>query len=701
MGKVANEGKSLVVEVDGVGYERIPVKTHIITDVDTVSDVLVKYIKPIMQEGDIIFMSEKAVACTQKRAIKMSDIHPRPLATFLSRYVYKTPYGIGLGIPQTMEMALQECGTIRILFAAAISVIGKLFGQRGWFYMVAGEKARSIDGPCDCTIPPYNEYVVLGPVDPDKTAEIASKKSGCPLFAIVDLNDLGGNILGVSTPSLTHEYLLKILCDNPLGQSTEQTPLGIIRKVSADVKSSDENTAKSWFESNKENMIADLRRIVAIRSVSDPDSEVKPFGQSCKDVLDEMLRICEEHGIECKNYDYYCGSAFLKGETDKEVGIWSHLDVVPDAGDWKFPPFDGKIVDGFMVGRGVIDNKSAAIMGLYLMLYFRENKIPLKSGIRLFFGCNEENGMLDQKYYIEHNKLPDYSLIPDAEFPVGYCEKGILALNLNSPALSSSIIALEAGLVGNMVADKAYIKLVKTPELAEKIATIADASACDDHIEIRAVGKATHAAYPQGSVNAINVLSKLLIENNLISEADKKAFSFISEITGDYTGEILGINVSHQEFGELTCISGKLNFAGGKAVLNLNIRYPYGENGDIITTVIKSRAIEHGFTLTDANNRPPSHVAKDSDFVKALVSSFSEVTGSDLAPVIMCGGTYARNLPNAVAFGHIFPHSMAKHLDLPDGHGDVHQPDEALNLDEFMTSLEIYVNTIKRINELI
>jgi hypothetical protein len=130
-------------------------------------------------------------------------------------------------------MALQECGALRILFAAFVSVIGKLFGRRGWFYVIAGDKARSIDGPCDYTLPPYNEYVVLGPLDPEKTAREAAQKTGVPLFAIVDLNDLGGNILGVSDPSLGAEQLLKILRDNPLGQASEQTPVGIIRRAAA------------------------------------------------------------------------------------------------------------------------------------------------------------------------------------------------------------------------------------------------------------------------------------------------------------------------------------------------------------------------------------------------------------------------------------------------------------------------------------
>ena len=224
----ANKDKALSVEIDGRSFARIPVKTHIITAQDKLADVFTQYLKPIAQPGDILFISEKAVACTQARAIPMKEINPRPLARFLCRFVQKTPHGIGLGIPETMEMALRECGTLRILFAAAVSVIGKILGRRGWFYRVAGERARAIDGPCDHTIPPYNEYVVLAPNDPDEAARIGAQATGYPV-AVVDINDLGGNILGVSDPTLDRELLVRILADNPLGQSSEQTPCGIIR----------------------------------------------------------------------------------------------------------------------------------------------------------------------------------------------------------------------------------------------------------------------------------------------------------------------------------------------------------------------------------------------------------------------------------------------------------------------------------------
>lgn len=226
----ANENKNLVIEVDGTSYERYPIKTHVVTDADDIRDVAQKYAGESLKEGDILFISEKCVACTQRRAIPMDEIKPRPLAKLLCKFVYKSPYGIGLSIPQTMEMALQECGTLKILFAAFCSACGKLIGKRGIFYDIAGPKAKSIDGPCDCTIPPYNNYVVLGPENPDEVARSIKERVGFDTL-IVDINDLDGTILGASNAELDRELYAKILKDNPLGQSRQQTPMGIIRKI--------------------------------------------------------------------------------------------------------------------------------------------------------------------------------------------------------------------------------------------------------------------------------------------------------------------------------------------------------------------------------------------------------------------------------------------------------------------------------------
>ena len=126
-----NDKKVKDIEVDGVTYERYAIKTHVITEVDDIAEVCKKHAGEHIKDGDVLFITEKAVGCTQGRAIPMKDIKPRPLAKFLCKFVLKTPYGIGLGIPETMEMALRECGTLRILFAAAISTSVGVSNRRG------------------------------------------------------------------------------------------------------------------------------------------------------------------------------------------------------------------------------------------------------------------------------------------------------------------------------------------------------------------------------------------------------------------------------------------------------------------------------------------------------------------------------------------------------------------------------------------
>ena len=108
--------------------------------------------------------------------------------------------------------------------------LGKLLGKKGWFYIVAGPKARGIDGPTEGTIPPYDHYVVLTPADPMGTSKRLAKALGHPV-AIVDINDLGANILGFSEKEPSLDWLAKALGDNPLGQSSESTPMGILRKA--------------------------------------------------------------------------------------------------------------------------------------------------------------------------------------------------------------------------------------------------------------------------------------------------------------------------------------------------------------------------------------------------------------------------------------------------------------------------------------
>jgi len=225
-----NAGKKLEIVVDGITWQRLPLKTHIITKDDNITEVVKKYANPNLQSGDILFISERIVAISQGRAYPIKDIHPSWLAKLLVKFVHKSPYGIGLGSPWTMELAIREVGALRILVGAVAALITKPFGMKGVFYRVVGNNINAIDGPCDYTLPPYNDYAKLGPAKPMKVASELSEAAGCEVV-IIDANDLGAAVLGKSNRAITGAFCKAVFKDNPLGQSTEQTPLCIVRKV--------------------------------------------------------------------------------------------------------------------------------------------------------------------------------------------------------------------------------------------------------------------------------------------------------------------------------------------------------------------------------------------------------------------------------------------------------------------------------------
>ena len=223
------------IRAGGRNWLRVPVRTRLILRGDDLSEALSQGLSlaGLTTGGDdILFVSEKAVGASQGRYFLLDEgeVKPGRLAVLLSRHVTRTPAGIGLGMPETMQCAIDECGAARILLAAAAGFLGKLLGRKGDFYRVAGHRARSIDGPTNGTLPPFNRAVSLAPLDPDGVARRLSERFGCSA-AVVDINDLGGNILGAWPKSVDRGLLIEILADNPLGQGTQQTPVGIARPV--------------------------------------------------------------------------------------------------------------------------------------------------------------------------------------------------------------------------------------------------------------------------------------------------------------------------------------------------------------------------------------------------------------------------------------------------------------------------------------
>lgn len=218
------------ISCNGDIYERITFKTHFIERGEDIVETVNYYLKPHLKEGDYIFVSDKAAAHSQKRSIHEDEINPGFLANLLYRFVKPTQYGRGIGTPEKMEIVLRIAGVWRILLAAAVSAVTKLFGLKGYFYIVAGEVVRAIDGQSGGVNGPYYHYVILPTENPDGLACRIQERTGCATI-IADINDAGGHVAGFSSPELKEIPFTEILKDNPMGQENLQTPIGIIRKI--------------------------------------------------------------------------------------------------------------------------------------------------------------------------------------------------------------------------------------------------------------------------------------------------------------------------------------------------------------------------------------------------------------------------------------------------------------------------------------
>ena len=224
-----NPDRMLFATLDGTVYARHPVRTHLVTDADDAAEVVRRYATSRVPEIELVAVSERMVAITQGRSYPMSSIRPGRLARFLVRFVTRPGYGIGLGTAETMQLAIGEVGTPRILLAAVVSGLSRPLGVHGLFYRIAGRQAAAIDGPTAYTIAPYNRAATLGPKDPNRAARDISDAIGFPV-AVIDANDAGCNALGM-TPGLKRRFIERLFADNPLGQAGEQTPICVVRRV--------------------------------------------------------------------------------------------------------------------------------------------------------------------------------------------------------------------------------------------------------------------------------------------------------------------------------------------------------------------------------------------------------------------------------------------------------------------------------------
>ena len=230
-----NPGKKLEIEVNGVVYLRLPIKTPLMTEKTDLIEVIKKNAGPYLESGDLLFVSEKVVAVTQGRVVNMNDIKPSKLARFLARKVHnhygtKDFKGFGHGTPMAMQLLIEEAGYPRVLFAAAVAAVTRPFGIKGAFYYLCGKLAKSVDCPMSFSILEYAHYAKRAPKDPNGVAKMIRAELGCEAV-ILDANYLGAFSLGKTTRRISEKFIGKLFADNPAGQSSEMTPFLIVRRT--------------------------------------------------------------------------------------------------------------------------------------------------------------------------------------------------------------------------------------------------------------------------------------------------------------------------------------------------------------------------------------------------------------------------------------------------------------------------------------
>lgn len=439
----------------------------------------------------------------------------------------------------------------------------------------------------------------------------------------------------------------------------------------------------------KEDMIADIRKLCEIPSVMDESTanEGQPFGKACKEALDAMLEIAQRDGFVCENVDGYAGHVDI-GDEEETFGILGHLDVVPcnDKG-WNTDPYELVIKNGKLYGRGVADDKGPLMAGYYAAKIIHELGLPVKMKTRVIFGCNEENGSHCMKYYFKHRPFPKMGFTPDAEFPVVYGEKAGAHICIKGTIEKDNIIGLYSGTRANIVPEicEAYMsgnyKTYKDSYMQYLNQHGLEGSLEEEgnHTKLVLVGKSAHASTPEQGINAATYMCHYLAtisKNQLVHFIDECFF-------GDHYGQKLGI--AYQGLmGDLTVNLGVLNYKNENVDMTIDMRVPHEVTEEALIAPIQKHLEK--YNLHEQHELGKAlYIDPQSDLVQALHNSYVDFTGDHMnQPQAIGGGTYAKSMPNCVAFGVQFPGTDNK----------IHQNNEEISIDDLVKATAIFAKAL-------
>jgi len=452
---------------------------------------------------------------------------------------------------------------------------------------------------------------------------------------------------------------------------------------------------KQRVKSYEENMINDIKRLVKIKSVEEEPKEGMPFGEGPAKALNESLKIAEELGFKTKNLDNYCGYAEV-GEGDDLIGILGHVDVVPEGGGWKYPPYEPTVEDGVIYGRGVNDDKGPIVTSLYAVKVLMDMGVKFNKRIRVVIGANEESGFKCMEHYKKVEEDLTMGFSPDAAFPVIFGEKGICQIEIKGDYTNGEeikLLSLKGGEAPNVVIPTVTATLENNSDIdiEEKfMGYLKDnnfkgevLSKEGNTITLKLVAVSAHASTPWEGKNAgsymFEFLGSIISDNTLVNNYNKL-------IGKSYLGENCDMACEDQ-YGPLTFNTGIISAENGVFQLTIDIRYPITKDFDIIYDNMQKAFKETGYKFELPEHKKPLYVEPDSPLVQTLQSAYEEVSGDkENKPYTLGGGTYARAFNNVVAFGAM----------LPDDDENAHQKNESFKISSMLIATEVFVNALEK-----
>lgn len=446
------------------------------------------------------------------------------------------------------------------------------------------------------------------------------------------------------------------------------------------------------IEKYNDEMIKRTQELINIKSVEASPKENMPFGEGVDEALKYFLNLGEDLGFKAENIDNYAGHIEY-GTGDEIIGVLVHLDVVPEGDGWTYPPYESVVKDGKIYGRGALDDKGPAIASLYALKALKDSGLPINKKIRIILGTNEETNWKGIKYYLEKVKAPDMSFVPDANFPLIQGEKGILIFDLEKDLSQKegSVLRVIGGNAPNMVPDKCQVILQvneKDQEIfKEKLAGIKEAGVefKKDELIIKTKGVSAHGSTPGAGLNAISLMMKILGELPLEEEVKELISFYNAKIGLDCHGENIGCAFEDEVSGKLAFNLGMIDLNKDKVKITVNIRHPISVESDEVYQGIKEEIGNIGLKLISIEEKGPIYLPEDHELVQKLMAVYRKQTGdTKTKPLVIGGGTYARALKNAVAFGPLFV-----------GEEEVaHQKDEYIKVETLHKSAKIYAHAL-------